>query len=66
MGDIKQEPCSEELVGKRRMAEVLGVVPNTVLRYAANGVIPSVRMGPRLIRFDQAAVIKALKESGTQ
>ncbi len=55
------------LVSARTIAQdVLGVAsPTTVLRLAADGTIPAIRVSERLIRFDPDAVRKALKKMET-
>lgn len=49
-----------KLLTAEELAVVLGVHPNTVLTGARSGLIPSLRMGPRVLRFDVDAVLKAM------
>lgn len=50
----------EEFLTARQLASVLQVSESTVRRLAREGKIPSVRLTPRLIRFNLKAVYKAL------
>lgn len=50
----------EEFLTARQLASVLQVSESTVRRLAREGRIPSVRLTPRLIRFNLKAVYKAL------
>jgi excisionase family DNA binding protein len=58
------EGAREEFLTARQLAAVLQVSESTVRRLAREGRIPSVRLTPRLIRFNLKAVLKAL--DGTQ
>jgi len=50
----------EEFVTARQLAAFLQVSESTVRRLAREGRIPSVRLTPRLIRFNLKAVCRAL------
>ena len=50
-----------ELLTAAEVAERLRVKPSTVSGWAREGRIPSVRLGPKTIRFDGDAVVDALK-----
>jgi excisionase family DNA binding protein len=55
-----KEDGREEFLTARQLASVLQVSESTVRRLAREGRIPSVRLTPRLIRFNLKAVYKAL------
>ena len=59
-----KDETREEFLTARQLAAVLQVSESTVRRLARAGRIPSVRLTPRLIRFNLKAVCKAL--DGTQ
>jgi len=48
------------------IARHLGVTKLTIYRLASTGKIPVVRLSPRAIRFDRAAVMTALSANGTE
>lgn len=48
----------EKLVSAAAVAEVLSVKRATVLDLAKRGVIPAVRLGPRVIRFALSEVLQ--------
>lgn len=54
------EEAREEFLTARQLAAVLQVSESTVRRLAREGRIPSVRLTPRLIRFNLKAVCRAL------
>lgn len=56
----QKEDGREEFLTARQLASVLQVSESTVRRLAREGRIPSVRLTPRLIRFNLKAVYKAL------
>ena len=47
------------------LAEMLSVKPRLVRQWARAGRIPSVRLSPRIVRFDPDEVEKALREPAT-
>jgi excisionase family DNA binding protein len=54
------EEAREEFLTARQLAAVLQVSESTVRRLAREGRIPSVRLTPRLIRFNLKAVYRSL------
>jgi excisionase family DNA binding protein len=58
-----KDETREEFVTARQLAAVLQVSESTVRRLAREGRIPSVRLTPRLIRFNLKAVFRALDGS---
>ena len=56
----KREEAREEFLTARQLAGLLQVSESTVRRLARGGRIPSVRLTPRLLRFNLKAVYKAL------
>ena len=59
-----REEAREEFLTARQLAEVLQVSESTVRRLAREGRIPSVRLTPRLVRFNLKAVCRALDGDG--
>ena len=59
-----REEAREEFLTARQLAEVLQVSESTVRRLARDGRIPCVRLTPRLLRFNQKAVFRALDGDG--
>jgi excisionase family DNA binding protein len=55
----------DSLLAPQELAERLAVKPSTVLRWAKQGRIPAVRPTRRVIRFDVAAVLQALRTPAT-
>lgn len=55
-----REEAREEFLTARQLAEVLQVSESTVRRLARDGRIPSVRLTPRILRFNLKAVCRAL------
>lgn len=51
----------DRLFTAKQMARLMEVSTCTVLYLARSGRIPSVRLTPRLIRFDPAAVMSAVR-----
>lgn len=58
-----KEEAREEFLTARQLASVLQVSESTVRRLAREGRIPSVRLTPRLVRFNLKAVCRALEGS---
>ncbi len=50
-----------ELVTTRELAKRLCVTPETVRAWARRGLIPSIRVSPKVVRYDPGAVIRALR-----
>ncbi|HWW75530.1 MAG TPA: helix-turn-helix domain-containing protein [Pyrinomonadaceae bacterium] len=55
-----REEAREEFLTARQLAEVLQVSESTVRRLARDGRIPSVRLTPRILRFNLKSVVRAL------
>ena len=55
-----REEAREEFLTARQLAEILQVSESTVRRLARDGRIPSVRLTPRILRFNLKAVVRAL------
>ena len=60
-----REEAREEFLTARQLAEVLQVSESTVRRLARDGRIPCVRLTPRILRFNQKAVYRALDGEDT-
>jgi excisionase family DNA binding protein len=56
MTDTHHGAGQASLVSAERVGSVIGVTGRTVRRWARAGSIPSVRCGPRTIRFDPEAI----------
>jgi len=56
-----------ELLTANEVADQLQVQPETVRRWRRRGIIPAVRLSPKVIRYQIAAVIEALttRQRGT-
>ena len=54
------------LVTSEELAKELNVDDRTILRWAREGKIPSVKISPRTIRFNREAVLRALEEQSEQ
>jgi excisionase family DNA binding protein len=63
-GHPNREEAREEFLTARQLAGVLQVSESTVRRLAREGRIPCVRLTPRLLRFNQRAVFRALDGDG--
>lgn len=48
---------SKKLVDKYYVAEMLGVVPGTVVKLASKNIIPCYKFGHRLLRFDVKEIV---------
>lgn len=55
-----REEARDEFLTARQLAELLQVSESTVRRLARDGRIPSIRLTPRLLRFNLKAVRRAL------
>ena len=53
---------STELLTAEGLAKLLRVCPETVRLWSRRGMIPSIRVSRKVIRFDAVAVITALKQ----
>jgi excisionase family DNA binding protein len=50
-----------ELLTVNQLAERLQVRPRTVQKWARSGRLPAVLLSPKVVRFDWAAVLAALR-----
>lgn len=50
-----------DIITANELAERLKVKPETIRIWAQKGLIPSIRITPKIIRFDLIAVLKALR-----
>ena len=57
---------SVDLMTAAELAEHLRVKPSTVKRWSRLGLIPTVRLSPKLPRFNLAEAVKALQLRGKQ
>ena len=55
-----------EIVKTKELARRLDVKPATVRRWAQAGLIPVMRVSAKVIRFDVAEVMRALRERATK
>lgn len=55
----------QNLLTARQLGERLGLRPRTLIRWAGEGRIPALRATQRVIRFDLADVMEALKTPAT-
>lgn len=53
------------LVTARQLAEIVGLSPGHLMALAIKGTIPSVRINRRVVRFDAAEVLTALRSHST-
>lgn len=53
-------PDTHRLLLTRELAQRLGVEPETVRRWARDGLIPVCRIGMKTLRFDLEQVIEAI------
>ena len=54
----------QELLKTIDLARRLQVRPNTIRRWVRRGLIPVLRVSPKVMRFDLAAVLHALQDRG--
>lgn len=54
------------LITAEQMAERLNLSPGTIKRWAQSGVIPSLRLSGRVIRFDPAEVEEHLRRKAVE
>ncbi len=52
----------DELLTADGLARRLQVRPSTIQRWARQGRIPAVRLSPKVVRYDLAAVVRALRD----
>jgi predicted site-specific integrase-resolvase len=53
-----------KLLTAKEIAQELSVSPSTVTEWGRQGKIPRVRISPKVIRYDQDAVLLALSQGG--
>lgn len=58
----ERETTPRRLLTAGEMGARLGLQPDTIRKWALAGKIPSVKAGRRTVRFDPAAVIRALED----
>ena len=56
----------DELLTAEELALRLRLKPSTVRRWMRAGIIPAVRITPKVIRYDHAAVVDALRDRATE
>ena len=54
--------ATNELLTSEELAERLRVQPSTILQWGREGLIPVIKIGGKILRYDLADVITALKE----
>ena len=52
---------SHELLTADEIAERLRLRPRTIRQWARRGLIPAVRLSPKVVRFKLAAVVAAMR-----
>lgn len=57
---LKGENTVNEVVNAKELAKRLNVAPNTVGTWSRRGLIPSLRVSARTVRFDVAKVMEAI------
>jgi excisionase family DNA binding protein len=55
-----------ELLTVNQLAERLRIRPRTVQQWARQGRLPSVRLSPKVVRYDWVAVLAALRNQAMQ
>lgn len=55
----------ENLLTAKQLGERLGLRPRTLVRWAGKGLIPAVKPTQRVVRFEYAAVLEALRTPAT-
>jgi len=54
----------QDLLKTEDLARRLRVRPDTIRRWVRGGLIPVLRVSPKVMRFDLAEVVRALQERG--
>ena len=49
------------LITAEELATILGLRPNTVKQWARAGIIPSLKLSAKVVRFDPVEVVEKLK-----
>lgn len=60
-----QKPDSSQLLTANELAATFKLNPQTVYRLARRGAIPSIRIGPKSLRFDPTKVRAVLEGGGS-
>jgi predicted site-specific integrase-resolvase len=55
----------ETLLNSEQLASRLGVKPRTVQQWQQDGLIPAIRLTPKVIRYDLHEVVASLQERQT-
>ena len=59
-------PASKKmLLTKRELSETLPMPERTIEKFVATGIIPALKITPRMIRFELPAVLGALRQYQT-
>ena len=59
-------PSSKKLLlAKRELSEALPMPERTIEKFVATGIIPALKITPRMIRFELAGVLGALRQYQT-
>ncbi len=61
---MNETSTPQALVTAAQLAEILQVRPRTITRWESEGILPSIRINSRVIRFDADEVLQALRETG--
>ncbi len=56
----------KKLETAEELAERLHLKPSTIRKWSRQGKIPAVRISPKVVRFDPAAVMAALSDRGAK
>ena len=56
----------EEIITVKELAERLQLKPETIRIWARQGLIPSLRPTPKVLRFETRSVLAAIKEISTR
>lgn len=59
---MRTEPHRTEIVDAGQLADVLNVTPETVRKWARQGLIPYLQITPRVMRFELGRVIHMLRQ----
>ena len=52
---------NDEILTAEQVGECLNLSPHTIKKWAARGKIPSIRISPKVLRFEWAEVKKAIQ-----
>ena len=53
--------ANENLLTAEEVADALQVRPSTIRLWARRGWIPTIRLTPKVVRYDLASVVRAMK-----